>query len=204
MVYRSTRKMVERKDARRNTILAAATGLFGRQGYHATTVPMIVSEAGTSTGNFYFYFRNKEDVFATALSSLGQRIATAIDTAIAEAPPDTSSQMKAAIRGLVHFLAENPEEARLLIVESSGLGTRLEQIRRSILASHRQGIENALRGLTPNLPPLDIDIAARCWTGAVYEAVYGWLELPNERRPPTSAVAEAIACFNLRGIGLTS
>ncbi len=200
MAYRTTPKMAERKDARRRLILAAATRLFGRQGYHATTVPMIVAEAGTSTGNFYFYFRNKEDVFAAALSNLGERISSAINAAVADAPSPLL-QMKAAIEGFVLFLAQNPEEARILIVESSGLGSQLEQVRRSIIASHNRGVEKALRLIAPHLPPLEPAIAARCWTGAVYEAVYSWLELPKGKRPSAKALAETVARFNLRGIG---
>ena len=149
MVYRATPKMQERKDARRRRILAAATRLFGAHGYHATTVPMIVTAASTSTGNFYFYFRNKEDGFADALSDLGERISGAIDAAIAAVPPAPLCQMKAAVEGFVLFLAAHPEEARILIVESSGLNRDLEQIRRSIIASHTRGVEQGLRLLAP-------------------------------------------------------
>lgn len=201
MAYRTTPKMQERKAARRRSLLDAATRLFGRQGYHATTVPQIVAEAGTSTGNFYFYFRNKEDVFAAALGDIGERISAAINGALAEAPPDTVSQMRAAVEALVLFLAQNAEEARILMVESSGLSPRLEQVRRSILASHTRGVEKALRALAPKLPALQLTMTARCWTGAVYEAVYGWLELPKEKRPPAKVVADAVARFNLRAIG---
>jgi AcrR family transcriptional regulator len=201
MAYRTTPKMAERKDARRRTFLAAATRLFGRQGYHATTVPMIVAEAGASTGNFYFYFRNKEDIFAAALSNLGERITSAINAAIAKASPDPLAQMKAAVEGFVSFLAQNPGEARILIVESSGLSAQLEHVRRSVIASHSRGVENALRLQAAKLPPLDPGITARCWTGAVYEAVYSWLELPKQKRPSAKTLAEAVARFNLRGIG---
>ena len=194
--------MAERKDARRRAFLAAATRLFGRQGYHATTVPMIVAEAGTSTGNFYFYFRNKEDIFAAVLTHLGERIASVINAGIAEAGGDPLAEMRAAVESFVFFLAANPDEARILIVESSGLSTELEQIRRSVISSHSRGVENALRVLAPRLPPLNATIAARCWTGAVYEAVYSWLEVPEENRQPAKAVAEAVADFNLRGIGV--
>src|SRR5947207_1257677 len=121
MPYRTTTKMAERKDARRRQLLDAATEMFGVHGYHATTVPMIVAHAGTSTGNFYFYFRNKEDVFASALEALGERITAAINAAIAGASPNPFLHMKAAVVGLFLFLAQNPEEARILIVESSGL-----------------------------------------------------------------------------------
>ena len=43
MAYRKTPATEARKDARRKTILDAATRLFGANGYHATTVPMIVA-----------------------------------------------------------------------------------------------------------------------------------------------------------------
>ena len=66
MVYRKTKATEERKEARRRLILDSATRLFGKHGYHATTVPMIVAEAESSTGSFYMYFRNKEDVFAVS------------------------------------------------------------------------------------------------------------------------------------------
>jgi len=201
VAYRTTPKMIERKAARRRAFLAAATRLFGRRGYHASTVPMIVAEAGASTGNFYFYFRNKEDIFAAALSNLGERITSAIDAAIAKASPNPLAQMKAAVEGFVFFLAQNPEEARILIVESSGLSERLEQVRRSVITGHSRGVENALRLLAPRVPPLEPGIIARCWTGAAYEAVYSWLELPKAKRPPAKTIAEAVVGFNLRGIG---
>src|SRR5262249_6333108 len=130
MAYRTTPEMARRKDAHRRKLVATAIHLFGRQGYHATTVPNIVEKSGSSTGSFYFYFRNKEDVFSAALESLGERIALALNEAIGKAGTDPLSQMKAAVEGLMLFLSENPDEARILIVESSGLTTRLEEVRR--------------------------------------------------------------------------
>lgn len=202
MTYRTTPKTAERKEGRRRSFLAAATRLFGRHGYHATTVPMIVAEAGSSTGSFYFYFRNKEDVFAAALRDLADRITAAIDAAIERAAPDPVSHMRAAVSGFVAFLSSHPGEARILIVESSGLSPQLEQIRRSVIANHSRAVEDALRLLAPTLPPLDLAITARCWTGAVYEAVYSWLESPRTNRPSAQALAEGVSRFNLRGIGV--
>lgn len=201
MVYRTTPRMSERKDARRRAFLTAATRLFGRLGYHATTVPMIVADAGASTGSFYFYFRNKEDVFASVLNDVGERVTSAINASLAQTGPEPLAQMKAAVEGFVHFLSQHADVARILIVESSGLSARLEQLRRSVIASHSRGVENALRLLAPELPAVDATITARCWVGAVYEAAYSWLELPKDERPPANVLAETVARFNLRGIG---
>ena len=193
--------MAQRKEAHRAHLLEVAIRQFGKHGYHATTVPMIVQASGSSTGSFYFYFRNKEDVFAAALESFGARIAEALNTAIAQAGPDLLQHMRAAVERLVSFMAENPDEARILIVESSGLSERLQHIRRAIVASHSRSAEMALTQLWTGLPRLDPGLAARCWIGSVYESVFHWLELPPAQRPPAESVAKTVAEFNLRAVG---
>ena len=199
MVYRTTPKMAQRKAEQRAHLLDTAVSLFGKHGYHATTVPMIVKAAGASTGSFYFHFRNKEDVFAAALDGFGARIAQALNAAIDAAGEQPAAKMRAAVERLVTFMAENPDEARILIVETSGLGGRLQQIRRRIVDSHANAVEAALPLLNPQI---DAAVVARCWVGAVYETVFHWLEQPAARRPPAAHVAHAAADFNLRGSGV--
>ena len=201
MAYHTTPKMAQRKEARRTKLLQTAIRLFGKHGYHATTVPMIVKASGSSTGSFYFYFRNKEDVFAVALERFGQRLAEALNAAIAAAGENPVRQMRAAVERTILFMAENPDEARILIVESSGLGARLQQIRRKIVDSHARSVELALDQGRTALPSLDTAVVARCWIGSVYESVFHWLELPPAQRQPANVIARAVAEFNLRGIG---
>src|SRR5688572_27289170 len=124
MVYRTTAAVTRRKDAHRRKFIANAVTLFGRHGYHATTVPMIVRASKSSTGSFYFYFRNKEDVFAATLESVGERVARVLNEEISKVD-DPVEQMKTAVKTLMMFLAANPHDARILIVESSGLTPRL-------------------------------------------------------------------------------
>jgi AcrR family transcriptional regulator len=198
MAYRTTQKMAQRKEQQRAHLLETAVKLFGKHGYHGTTVPMIVEASGASTGSFYFYFRNKEDVFAAALDGFGARIAAALNEAIDAAGPEPKRKMRAAIERLVTFMAENPDEARIFIVETSGLGGRLQQIRRKIVDSHAKAVQAALALLNPSL---NADVVARCWVGAVYETVFHWLEQAGTKRPAANLVARAVADFNLRGAG---
>lgn len=201
MAYRTTPKMAKRKEAHRANLLQIAIRLFGKQGYHATTVPRIVRESGSSTGAFYFYFRNKDDIFACALQAIGEEIACVLNKAMASTGGDTVSQMMVAVETFILFLAEHPDEARILIVESSGLSKRLANVRRSIIASHCRSVEQALRSLSGSLPKLDPKVTANCWVGAVLESVYQWLESPTESRISAEALAREISGFNLRGIG---
>ena len=201
MTYRTTPKMAKRKEAHRAKLLQIAIRLFGKQGYHATTVPRIVRESRSSTGAFYFYFRNKDDIFACALQAIGEQIAAVLNKAMTSARGDTISQMKVAVETFILFLAEHPDEARILIVESSGLSTKLAKVRRSIIASHCRSVEQALTSISGSLPRLDPKVVARCWVGALHESVFHWLESPTERHISAEALARQISEFNLRGIG---
>ena len=139
MAYRKTPATKARKDARRKTILDAATRLFGAHGYHTTTVPMIVDESDSSVGSFYAHFRNKEDAFAAVLEALGQKVTELMHQARAS-QDDALLGIQSAVESLFLFLADNPGDARILIVESSGLSPRLERVRRTILRQHAEQV----------------------------------------------------------------
>ena len=46
----------------RETILAVATRLIHVHGYHATSLDDVLRESGVGKGNFYYYFKSKEDL----------------------------------------------------------------------------------------------------------------------------------------------
>ncbi len=202
MAYRQTPKMAARKQARRTLLLDAATRLFGQHGYHATTVPMIVAAAGSSTGSFYSYFRNKEDICAACLDALGERVSDVVEKTKSEYQ-DPVVQIRSAVEELFLFLAGHPREARLLIVESSGLGPRLEKIRRKILNRHAEGVRRTLEESMQLPAGFDTAIASHCLVGAVLESLYHWFDTPPRRRTPAEDAARAVASFAVRGLGTT-
>lgn len=69
MAYRTGERGEAARAASQAKILRAAERLFARKGYDATTMQDIVSDAGTSIGNAYFYFSNKEALLRSLVES---------------------------------------------------------------------------------------------------------------------------------------
>lgn len=57
-------------EERRPQIIAAATQVFARQGYHKSTMQDIAREAGLSIGGVYWYFKSKDEIVAAILERL--------------------------------------------------------------------------------------------------------------------------------------
>lgn len=111
--------------------------------------------------------------------------------------------IKRGLESLFLFLAETPELARILIVESSGLSPRLENVRRAILHYHVEQTREDIVATPEIFSPAAVTaprIAAQCLVGAVYEALCCWLEQPAEQRQPPVEVAHAVAEYNMRAL----
>jgi AcrR family transcriptional regulator len=71
-------------EERRPQIIAAATRIFARQGYHKSTMQDIAREAGLSIGGVYWYFKSKDQIVAAILERLFQEdmevLRTLLDT----------------------------------------------------------------------------------------------------------------------------
>ena len=77
-----------RRAANRAVIVDAARRCFARDGFHQTSMPDLVAEAGISAGAFYRYFGGKEELIREiardAFSGIGQAVIARIE--LLEAP----------------------------------------------------------------------------------------------------------------------
>ena len=60
----------ERDQKTRGRIITASTKLFSLNGYDATSVNQIASSAGVTKALIYYYFKSKEDILDSLVSSL--------------------------------------------------------------------------------------------------------------------------------------
>ncbi|MGC5617068.1 TetR/AcrR family transcriptional regulator [Georgenia sp. Z1491] len=109
----SARPTTARGTRTRATILAAATDVFAKHGYHDASVARITERAGVGQGTFYLYFDTKLSVFEEVVRDLNSRVRRAMFTASSE-EDDRLAAERAGFAAFFRFTAENPALYRIM------------------------------------------------------------------------------------------
>ncbi len=184
----------------RKRILDAAIRVFARKGYHATRMDDIVAEARVSKGGVYFHFPGKERLFLAIIEHfaglLEERLTQAITTEQGGVRRVTAA-LEAGLRPLAEYLAL----AKIFLIQAVGLGERFERQRLALndrfAALIRTYLDQAVA--EGDIPPIDTEVTAYAWVGAIYELVTRWL-LTDQ--PPLERLLPGLRAVLLRSIGL--
>ncbi|MBI2939816.1 MAG: TetR/AcrR family transcriptional regulator [Chloroflexi bacterium] len=193
----------ERKEATRQRILAAAIEVFADKGYHAAGVQDIVRASDTSKGAFYFHFPGKQEIFLALVDELAALLLDRTEAAIGQ-ERGALAKVDAALRTVLAAFSDHRRLAKILLVDVGGVGPALDE---KLLALHARFAATIRRHLDEalaegSIPPLDTEVAAYAWVGAINEIVLRWL---YTRQPdPLLAALPALREVLLRGIGAPS
>jgi AcrR family transcriptional regulator len=105
----------------RDQLLAAASRVFAREGYHGASMSEIAAEAGFSKGALYWNFASKEDLFFALLDELDEQL-RALIAASASVPKELERTGQLS-RGLSAVLTD-ARDVVLLFHEYSALAVR--------------------------------------------------------------------------------
>ncbi|MBM3555645.1 MAG: TetR/AcrR family transcriptional regulator [Alphaproteobacteria bacterium] len=105
---------------RRAQIIKAATDLFGRDGYHVTTIRDIAVKAGVSIGLIYQYVEDKEDVLYLALVDVLDSYLREIPKAT-EGAADPLARFRAAVLAYCRVIDALPDATVLAYRETKSL-----------------------------------------------------------------------------------
>ena len=168
MPYRITAQGEKRRAARRAKIVVAARKLFATQGYAVTTMQQVVAKAGTSIGNCYFYFPNKEALLSAVVEEMNAKAGQAIDAAIARVP-EGPNRLAAAIYTGVAQMVENASLARLALTEVVN-----SELRTTSLSFFTDRVRRFFEEAAPSLlGDADLELVARAWQGAIFHVLEG-------------------------------
>ncbi len=198
---RQERAGQERKEVTRRRILDAAVEVFAERGYHEAVVDEIVRVSHTSKGAFYFHFPSKQDIFLKLVDELVERLARKAEAAIAQADGD-EAKVDAALAAVFDAFSGHRQLAKILLVDVVGLGRAFDQkllgARGKLALVIQRYLDQAVAA--GQIPPLDTELAAAVWLGAINEVVVRWL---NTGRPASlDAARPALQRLLLHGVGL--
>lgn len=174
---------VRDKEATRQRLLDAAETVFADKGYHGAAVDDIARVSDSSKGGFYFHFPNKEAIFLALIDSLTPRLEAAIERAIS-AEDDPVAQLDTALRTVFETFSSHRRLTKILLVEAIGLGhgfdEKLMLVRGRFAAMIQRRLDLAVqRG---RMRPVDTEMVAWAWFGAINEIVTRWLVSGRPRR----------------------
>lgn len=176
-------------ESTRERILSAAITVFSQKGYHTARMDDIVAEAHSSKGAVYFHFPGKEQLFLALIDAFAEKLETRLAEAIA-AERGGMRRVEAALEAGLGVFGEYRQLAKIFLVQAVGLGQRFEEKRRAILDRFARLIQTHLDEAIADgdIPPLDTEIAALVWVGAINELVMRWIQTGQpapERLLPT-------------------
>lgn len=126
---------------RRATIIKSAAHVFGRKGFHATTLEEIAAELKVTKASLYYYFSTKEELLYEVHLLSMQDVLAGLETAQASHASPVE-QLSAALTQHLRVLAEDYEGAFLLQQEYD-----LPEEYRDKIVSLRDRYEQGLLGI---------------------------------------------------------
>ncbi len=156
----------------RQRLFAAMAHCIAERGYSATSVQHVIAEAGVSRATFYAYFDNKRDCLIAAHEEAFEQLTARIFRACAT-QREWPLKVKAAIADSLAFMSEDPERARLLILDA--LAADLVVARRVLDSNaHLAALLQAGRRHSPDAR-LQSDVTEEAIVGAISSIASGRL-----------------------------
>jgi AcrR family transcriptional regulator len=170
----------------RERILEAMTKVVAEIGYQAATVRKVLNCARISNVTFYELFDDKEQCFAAAYDeAIDQAFERVQQACEAEALAPPAQRLDAALDALLGFLAEEPDVARLCVLEVLAAGPAGRERRAATMDRFAAMMESFLAEARPDrdLGP----IAARALVGGAEEVIFGAIERGDTDLPRLAA-----------------
>jgi TetR/AcrR family transcriptional regulator len=175
---REVRRLMQ-QDVSRSQLLDAAEEVFGRKGFHETTLKEVADLAEFSVGSVYSFFENKEDLFRQIFVRRGEQFMPEIHAILDDVGADPMAQLHGLVDFEIGFFRTHPHFGRIYLRYSNATSLSLER-EIDVVMSERYEEAMALqaglfrRGQRAGVfRPGDPEVLARLFSGIVsaYQAL---------------------------------
>ena len=183
----------------RQRIMDAALNVFSRKGFHDTRIDDIADEAQSSKGGVYFHFPGKDQLFLALIDEFARLLEERLTRSIA-AEPRGIRRVEAALQAGLSVFGEYNQLAKIFLLQAVGLGQTFETKRLEILDRFAGLIQCHLDEavVDGNIEPIDTEIVAHAWVGAINELVMRWIQTGQ---PEPDRILPTLQLILMRSIG---
>ncbi|MEO9165029.1 MAG: TetR/AcrR family transcriptional regulator [Aquihabitans sp.] len=126
----------QHQDFSREQFLDAAEEIFGRKGYHETTLKEVAEQAEFSVGSVYSFFDNKEDLFRQIFLRRGGEFMPEMRDLLADVGDDPIAKLHGLVDFQVEWFRRHPHFGRLYLRHSSATFLPTEGAHDAVLTSN--------------------------------------------------------------------
>lgn len=190
---------IVRNPEKYDRILEAALAVFAEKGFFVSRISDIADRANVADGTVYLYFKNKDEILATAITTAFETFMNNARTELAKIA-DPVERLRKLARLHLEALGGNRNAAIVFQMELRQ-STRLSEFSHQHLIEYfslvRAAVQQAQqRGLFRKDMPEKI--AANCFFGALDEMVTSWIL--SEHEFPLANAADAVVDILLNGM----
>jgi AcrR family transcriptional regulator len=167
--------------ARRRVIEQAATELFARRGYAATTVEDIAHAAGVTKPMLYRHFESKQDLCIALLERHRAELVAAPLAMFAPSVGDPRAQLATMIEAWLEHARANADATRLLFVPITG-DPLVESVQHELHERQRATQMALLREFAPHLDDVEAEPMGELTRSGLAAIALWWLENPTAPR----------------------
>jgi AcrR family transcriptional regulator len=198
MAYRRTPRVVQRLNARRASIVAAARDIAAESGLAAVQIVPVAARAGMATGTVYRYFQAKAHLVAAVIEEVAAQESAAIGTAAAAAP----GPLSALTAGIAAFAARAGRRRQLIwAVLSQPVDPEIEALRAAARHSLIAEFERLIAAADQSLPEQDGRLASSVMAAGLLEGMANPATAEMDDNAARTA-AQALTLMALRGLGV--
>lgn len=160
----------------RERILDAAIEVIAQRGYSGAGIQEIVERSGTSKGSFYFHFPSKEEMVASLVERMSDKLIGKIQDS-ARDQPTPLHRLAVSMDELMALFSRQHNIARVLLLNIIGHGKATDRkflpMRERFSGLIKQELDAAIEA--GQIGPTDTELVSQMWVGALYEVILRWL-----------------------------
>jgi AcrR family transcriptional regulator len=201
MAYRHTERVIKRRAARYNAILASARAVAAEAGMGMVQIVPVAERAGIAAGTVYRYFPKKIDLVRALVKATAEREIAAMRRAANSAPGPLSALAAALTMFAVRTLKQR-RLARAMIAEP--VDAEIDAVRLEYRRALADELETRIRAarLKELVPDQDIGLAAAALVGILLETLFGPLVAVGDDVATARNDVQMLTLTSLRALGI--